>query len=51
MYLTVTKCHFILLADYCQCHTTSITNSQRSGRLSLSQQLITMHYNIANTSV
>src|SRR6218665_1947215 len=29
---TVTQCHFILQTDYCQCHTASITNSQRRGR-------------------
>src|SRR6218665_1095891 len=32
MSLTVTQCHFILRTDYCQCHTISITNSQRRGR-------------------
>src|SRR6218665_3459836 len=30
--LKCTKCHFILRTDYCQCHTISITNSQRRGR-------------------
>src|SRR6218665_1584284 len=39
----------MLQTDYCQCHRASITNSQRCGRFSSSQQLFTVHYSMAHT--